>query len=152
MLRHGRWVPAPRIVFRESATPKRAQPRICSDSSTRAQSIWNLHPRSCDAAILMLDTGLEPGEAISLEWADIHRDYLEVAGRLHSRSATKAYPDWRARCSRNGEAKRIRALSFSGGRNDRAMRDSSVALFHAETRRKLKLPEPLFYTIYGTRR
>src|SRR6266700_2851724 len=31
-----------------------------------------------DVAVLMLDTGLGPAEALGLQWTDIHRDYLQV--------------------------------------------------------------------------
>lgn len=31
-----------------------------------------------DAAVLMLDTGLGPAEALGLQWSDIHPDYLQV--------------------------------------------------------------------------
>jgi integrase len=31
-----------------------------------------------DVAVLMLDTGLGPAEALALQWSDIHPDYLQV--------------------------------------------------------------------------
>lgn len=100
-------------------------------------------------SMLMLDTGLGPAEALSLQWSDIQRDYLQV------REGKTRY---RARCvnltSRVAamlESCRRAATSSSvfGEQGKIPLLPSSLAHLHGRVRRKLKLPRE--FVLYSLR-
>lgn len=78
-----------------------------------------------DTALLMLDTGLGPAEALALQWPDIHLDYLQVRSGKTSSSFVFA------------------------GQNQKPLLPSSLAHLHAQIRRKLKLPQE--FVLYSLR-
>ena len=102
-----------------------------------------------DAAVLMLDTGLGPGETLALQWPDIHPDYLQVREgktRYRARSLSLTSRVWstlevrRRNCTSN--------FVFAGERNNPPL-PSSLAHLHAQVRRKLKLPQ--LFVLYSLR-
>jgi integrase len=103
-----------------------------------------------DVAVLMLDTGLRIGEAVSLEWSDIHPEpvngsrfrYLHVrAGK--SRNAKRNVPlTKRAKAMVQGlrsSAKSPWVFASEDGR--KPLSRSTVSHQHTELRRTLKLPD-----------
>jgi integrase len=102
-----------------------------------------------DAAVLMLDTGLGPAEALALQWPDIHPDYLQVReGKTRYRALSLSLT---SRVISMLEGRRRDSISnfvFAGGRN-KPPPPSSLAHLHARVRRRLKLPQA--FVLYSLR-
>jgi integrase len=102
-----------------------------------------------DASILMLDTGLGPGEALGLEWTDIHPDYLVVrSGKTRYRERKLNFTS-RVHQMFERRSKMAQARFVFPGKRGRPFRESSLVHLHAETRRKLKLPSA--FVLYSLR-
>jgi integrase len=116
-----------------------------------------------DVGTLILDTGLRVGEALALEWTDVHLEPASGAkfGYLHvregkSRFARRNVP-MTARVkavleTRRGQSKSTWVFADSGGR---PMLNSSLDHVHRELREALKMPmEFVLHSLrhtYGTR-
>jgi integrase len=116
-----------------------------------------------DVATLILDTGLRIGEALALEWADIHLQPANGAkfGYLHvhdgkSRFARRNVPlTARVRAMLEKRKAETQAPWVFSEEGSRPMRNSSIDHLHRTLRGKLKMPAPfvlhsLRHT-YGTR-
>lgn len=102
-----------------------------------------------DAAVLMLDTGLGPAEALGLQWSDIHPDYLQVREgktryRARSLSLTSRLRSMLEVRRRDSTSKFV----FAGGSGKPPL-PSSLAHLHAQVRRRLKLPQ--VFVLYSLR-
>jgi integrase len=104
-----------------------------------------------DVAMLMLDTGLGPAEALGLQWPDIHHDYLQVREgktRYRARSVNLTL-----RVAVMLESRRLDSASsfvFAAG-SEKPLLPSSLAHLHAKVRRRLKLPaEFVLYSLRHT--
>jgi integrase len=108
-------------------------------------------PTLHDVAMLMLDTGLGPAEALGLQWPDVQRDYLQV------REGKTRY---RARCV--NLTSRVAAMLESRRQDSTSSfvfaevgkkppLPSSLAHLHGRVRGKLKLPgEFVLYSLRHT--
>ena len=100
-----------------------------------------------DAAVLMLDTGLRSGEALGLQWADIHLSppngakfgYLEVR-EGKSRSASRKLPLTGRVCSMLLRLPRMSTWVFANERMDGPLSRFTLEGQHARTRKALRLP------------
>jgi len=104
-----------------------------------------------DVAMLMLDTGLGPAEALGLQWPDIHHDYLQVREgktRYRARSVNLT-----SRVAAMLESRRLDSASnfvFAAG-SEKPLLPSSLAHLHAKVRRRLRLPaEFVLYSLRHT--
>lgn len=107
-----------------------------------------------DVSSLMLDTGLGPAEALTLEWRDIHLDeqgsgYLQVReGKTRYRARSLNLTS-RVRLMLEKHKQESRSNFPFGGDPGRPYLPSSLAHLHAELRRKLKLPQE--FVLYSLR-
>ncbi len=102
-----------------------------------------------DAAIMILDTGLRVGEAIGLQWPDVHLEPVGAAkfGYVHvckgkSRNAQRNV-SLTARVKAMLAERRAEAINewvFPGEREGRAIVGTSLSHQHKRVRDKLKLP------------
>ncbi len=99
-----------------------------------------------DAAVLMLDTGLRSGEALGLQWPDIHLTgpngakfgYLEVK-EGKSRSASRKLPLTGRVCSMLLRHPRVSTWLFTNERMDGPLSRFTLEGQHARTRKALSL-------------
>ena len=102
-----------------------------------------------DAAVLMLDTGLGPAEALALQWSDIHPDYLQVReGKTRYRARSLSLTSRGVSMLEERRRGSTSNLVFAGERNKPPL-PSSLAHLHAQVRRRLKLPKP--FVLYSLR-
>jgi len=102
-----------------------------------------------DIAILMLDTGLGPGEALSLQWRDVHHGLLHVrdgktryrARNVNLTTRVSAMIERRKRDSTSD-------FAFADGK-EKPLLPSSLAHQHARVRQKFKLPRE--FVLYSLR-
>jgi integrase len=104
-----------------------------------------------DVAMLMLDTGLGPAEALGLQWTDIHRDYLQVQeGKTRYRARTVNLTSRVAAMLELRKHDSSSAFVFAAG-NKKPLLPSSLAHLHARVRERLKLPaEFVLYSLRHT--
>ena len=104
-----------------------------------------------DVAMLMLDTGLGPAEALGLRWTDIHRDYLQVReGKTRFRARSVNLTSRVATMLAERRRDSTSAFVFAGG-SKKPLLPSSLALPHARVRVRLKLPaEFVLYSLRHT--
>lgn len=104
-----------------------------------------------DVAMLMLDTGLGPAEALGLLWKDIHRDYLQVReGKTRYRSRSVNLTSRVAVMLELRRHDSPSAFVFAAG-SRKPLLPSSLAHLHARVRRRLKLPaEFVLYSLRHT--
>jgi integrase len=102
-----------------------------------------------DVAVLMLDTGLGPAEALALEWRDIHCDYLQVReGKTRYRARSLSLTSRVRSVLERRRCEPISNFVFAGG-SGKPLLPSSLAHLHAQTRQKLKLPQE--FVLYSLR-
>jgi len=109
-----------------------------------------------DVAALMLDTGLRVGEAINLEWPQVHLpEYLKVLGRTSKNSKPRAIPLTKRAAEvlyRRGAAKAGYVFHRGDGT---PLYQTWLNQQHAEVRKRLKLPADFvphsFRHTFGTR-
>ncbi|HXY51804.1 MAG TPA: tyrosine-type recombinase/integrase [Terriglobales bacterium] len=103
-----------------------------------------------DVAMLMLDTGLGPAEALGLRWTDIHRDYLQVReGKTRYRAPSVNLTSRVATMLESRRQDSASAFVFAAAKTP--MLPSSLAHLHAQVRRRLKLPaEFVLYSLRHT--
>jgi len=104
-----------------------------------------------DVAMLMLDTGLGPAEALGLLWKDIHRDYLQVReGKTRYRFRSVNLTSRVAVMLELRRHDSPSAFVFAAG-SRKPLLPSSLAHLHARVRRRLKLPaEFVLYSLRHT--
>jgi integrase len=104
-----------------------------------------------DVALLMLDTGLGPAEALGLQWTDIHRDYLQIREgktRYRARSVNLT-----SRVAAMLELRRHDSTSafVFAAEIKKPLLPSSLAHMHARVRGRLRLPaEFVLYSLRHT--
>ena len=102
-----------------------------------------------DVAMLMLDTGLGPGEALSLQWRDVHHGLIQVReGKTRYRARNV---NLTTRASVMIESRKRDSTSdfvFADGK-EKPLLPSSMAHLHARVRQRLKLPRE--FVLYSLR-
>jgi integrase len=104
-----------------------------------------------DVALLMLDTGLGPAEALGLQWTDIHGGYLQVReGKTRYRARTVNLTSRAAAMLELRRQDSTSAFVFAIG-SKKPLLPSSLAHLHARVRRRLKLrSEFVLYSLRHT--
>ena len=102
-----------------------------------------------DVALLMMDTGLGPAEALGLQWTDIHRDYLHVReGKTRYRARSVNLTSRVAAMLVLRRQDSTSAFVFAVA-SKKPLLPSSLAHLHARVRRSLKLPAD--FVLYSLR-
>jgi integrase len=102
-----------------------------------------------DVAVLMLDTGLGPAEALGLQWPDVHPDYLQVReGKTRYRARSLSLTS-RLRSMLEVRRRDSASKFVFAGESGKPPLPSSLAHLHAQVRRRLKLPE--VFVLYSLR-
>jgi integrase len=105
-----------------------------------------------DIAMLMLDTGLGPAEALGLQWTDIHRDYLQVQeGKTSYRARSVNLTSRVAAMLALRRHDSTSAFIFAAG-SKKPLLPSSLAHMHARVRGRLKLSGEFVLYSLRTRR
>ncbi len=102
-----------------------------------------------DVALLLLDTGLRLGEALGLEWQDIHLEPVNgaVYGYLHVRKGKSKYArrnlclTSKAKAMLEARAAQIDSPWVFPGRKGRQLLVTSLDHMHSELRATLRLPK-----------
>ncbi len=103
-----------------------------------------------DVALLILDTGLRVGEAVNLDWRDVHVEPMNGAkfGYLHVREGKSRNARRNVSLTRRAsEMLKVRASAsqsrwvFPGNSGSRPFRVTSLDHMHAEVREALGLPK-----------
>jgi len=104
-----------------------------------------------DVAMLMLDTGLGPAEALGLQWTDIQRDYLQVReGKTRYRARSVNLTSRVAAMLELRRHDSTSAFVFAAGIK-KPLLPSSLAHMHTRVRGRLKLPaEFVLYSLRHT--
>jgi len=102
-----------------------------------------------DVAMLMLDTGLGPAEALGLQWADTQHEYLQVReGKTRYRARSVNLTSRVALMLESRRQASTSAFIFAAD-GKKPLLPSSLAHLHARVRRRLKLPAD--FVLYSLR-
>ena len=95
-----------------------------------------------DAALLMLDEGLGPAEALALEWIDIHPDYLQVREGKTEHRPRKLVLTSRVRkmLERRRQDNKKKSRFVFPGKGRGHFRVDSLDHMHTRARQQLRLP------------
>jgi integrase len=98
-----------------------------------------------DVALLMLDTGLGPAEALGLQWTDIHRDYLQIReGKTRYRARSVNLTSRVATVLESRRQGSTSAFVFAAG-SKKPLLPSSLAHLHARVREGSNCPQSSCY-------
>jgi integrase len=102
-----------------------------------------------DVAMLMLDTGLGPAEALGLQWPDTQQEYLQVReGKTRYRARSVNLTSRVAAMLESRRQGSPSAFVFAAD-SKKPLLPSSLAHLHARVRRRLKLPAD--FVLYSLR-